>query len=514
MSTVWRGAVSVSQRLTGRGVPLALVLVGAVVVLGVGKLLRSLGQTFTSSGDVAFIELGVRRAVELDQQLGVYSRFGWHHPGPALLYALAPAYWLSGSSSRALFIGAWLVNGVCLLLTLVLVRARAGELAARLMAAVALLFLLVGGFAHMINPWNVVILAMPMLLLFVAAAASASGSAWALVALLGAGTYAVQTHLGTLWVVAFVVLAAIVGFVLTTRRKGWGGAGAWPFVVAVAVLAVMWLPPLVQEATGSPRNMNEMASFAIDPAPVTPTSHSLGDAVTVVTNRGTLIPFGKPADDDPHAAHKLALLGFCVLGVAVALGAWRRSRFVAYLALATPAGTILALLAAARVPGSLYPYLFYWAEMLPLPAVFASVWLVADVVRTRAERAVEIAALVLLVAAVAASVVVVARGAPTSFGDDPNARVIARRIEQEVGSKDAVFRISSGTVDGGAVFLTLVKDGYHFRVDPEVIQMYTGNTQKPVDGPAFVLRPPNLPLKPEQGKIVTRSGPVVLWRTS
>jgi hypothetical protein len=44
--------------------------------------------------------------------------------------------------------------------------------------------------------------------------------------------------------------------------------------------------------------------------------------------------------------------------------------------------------------------------------------------------------------------------------------------------------------------------------------MYTGNTQKPVDGPAFVLRPPNLPLKPEQGKIVTRSGPVVLWRTS
>ena len=153
-----------SQRLTGRGVPLALVLVGAVVVLGVGKLLRSLGQTFTSSGDVAFIELGVRRAVELDQQLGVYSRFGWHHPGPALLYALAPAYWLSGSSSRALFVGAWLVNGVCLLLTLVLVRARAGELAARLMAAVALLFLLVGGFAHMINPWNVVILAITIFL--------------------------------------------------------------------------------------------------------------------------------------------------------------------------------------------------------------------------------------------------------------------------------------------------------------------------------------------------------------
>src|SRR5947207_6651971 len=130
---------------------LAAICVGLVVVVGVVKLGRSFGQQLTSVGDVAFIELGVRQAVHGRASLGVYSRFGWHHPGPALLYVLAPWYWLSRDNSRSLFLGAWLINVASALGSVWVVRVRAGETAARVMAGVVLAFLIMAGFGQVID---------------------------------------------------------------------------------------------------------------------------------------------------------------------------------------------------------------------------------------------------------------------------------------------------------------------------------------------------------------------------
>src|SRR5262249_36300232 len=80
-------------------VSIALASVGAVVVFGAVVLASQLGRPYTSSGDTAFIELGVRQAIRHGNAIGVYSRYGWHHPGPALFYLLAPLYALSGESS-------------------------------------------------------------------------------------------------------------------------------------------------------------------------------------------------------------------------------------------------------------------------------------------------------------------------------------------------------------------------------------------------------------------------------
>ncbi len=40
--------------------------------------------------DIAMIELYTRHAMEGNQFVGMYSRFGWNHPGPAYFYMLAP----------------------------------------------------------------------------------------------------------------------------------------------------------------------------------------------------------------------------------------------------------------------------------------------------------------------------------------------------------------------------------------------------------------------------------------
>ena len=49
------------------------------------------------------------------QAVGAYSRFGWHHPGPALFYLLAPFYLLGGSTEVALSAGAISINLISLL---------------------------------------------------------------------------------------------------------------------------------------------------------------------------------------------------------------------------------------------------------------------------------------------------------------------------------------------------------------------------------------------------------------
>src|SRR6476469_5468268 len=63
----------------------------AAVVLAplVAYLVWALVTTIHSGGDVALTEISVRDVGGAHTPLfGVYSRYGWHHPGPLLFYAL------------------------------------------------------------------------------------------------------------------------------------------------------------------------------------------------------------------------------------------------------------------------------------------------------------------------------------------------------------------------------------------------------------------------------------------
>src|SRR4051794_25498581 len=83
--------------------PVSLLVVAIPLVVGTVRLAATLPRPFTAGGDVAFIELTIRDALHGRVSLGPYSRFAWHHLGPAVFYLYAPLYALSGHSSRALF---------------------------------------------------------------------------------------------------------------------------------------------------------------------------------------------------------------------------------------------------------------------------------------------------------------------------------------------------------------------------------------------------------------------------
>src|SRR5690348_18094210 len=68
---------------------LAVGTVTAFLLAEAGRIVAQ-GQHVVMYGDQALLELGTRRAIHLDQLVGPYSRSGFHHPGPAVFYLLAP----------------------------------------------------------------------------------------------------------------------------------------------------------------------------------------------------------------------------------------------------------------------------------------------------------------------------------------------------------------------------------------------------------------------------------------
>ncbi len=192
---------------------IALLAVGFVVALGCVRLLASLGRPYTSGGDVGYLELNVRDALHFRTALGVYSRFGWYHPGPALLYAYAPLYGLTGEKARSLFLSAWLISSVSALGSVWILRRRVSETAARVGACWLLVYFCAQQFADLHNPWNPEVLALPLVLLMVAAAGATDGSPWCLAGAFVVGSYLVQADIGTLPVTAvFLVLGTIAFF--------------------------------------------------------------------------------------------------------------------------------------------------------------------------------------------------------------------------------------------------------------------------------------------------------------
>ena len=96
-------AVPFGRRRTDRLQVAALVVLG--VALAVGAV-RSMQAGWIPVGDEALIEMRVRDVPGHMPLLGVYSRFGWSHPGPLQFLLLAVPYRLLGQSSAALLVGA------------------------------------------------------------------------------------------------------------------------------------------------------------------------------------------------------------------------------------------------------------------------------------------------------------------------------------------------------------------------------------------------------------------------
>lgn len=357
-------------------------LLGAALLVGLGKVLSGLGHPFYNWGDQAIIELQVRKATHLAALVGPYDRFGWHHLGPAYFYALAPLYVLLGHSSRSLSASDLLINGASACAALLVVARRQSWRSAAWFGALIGVYLLAIGAPLLIYPWNPLVLALPMLLCFTLSAEAWTGSlpclAWAILV----GTFLVQAEISTLPMVAFTLIVGTAGLAWGRSRPGSSGTTISPLarelvrpgtVIALLLAALLWTAPIYQQLSGHPGNLSLIWGFFTSQHPDLAT-HSLRASVGSLSNALTLRHLGQITPAANPSWLRAAALIFDVADaiVVLAVGLRSRNRLVCGLAVLSLGGTAVAVISIVRILGPIEVYLVAWMAATAFPAWLAT----------------------------------------------------------------------------------------------------------------------------------------------
>ncbi|CAN5620006.1 hypothetical protein BH20ACT2_BH20ACT2_08760 [soil metagenome] len=333
-----------------------LVACAPLVVLAAVNLV-AVSELHPMGGDFALLELGARRALEGEALLGPYSRFGWHHLGPAMFYWLAPFYALSGSRPGGMALAAVVLNLLWVATIVGVLGGLRGRAAAWVTAAVVVVLIGGLGLLPVHSPWNPHLVILPVLALGVLGAVLASGHRWALPLVVVTASFVAQTHVAAVPVALALLVTSLVIGVARHRRP----AKAWsaPLMAATLVAAVLWTPVLYQEVTASEGNISDVTSYFLDGGngDTEPAGWSgVRDPLAVSL---TPLAYGDPLSGGPHPAQPvLAALLVPALVAALVIGLRRRYQIetaLAALALAGVGASVLASLAVQEVP---YLYLF------------------------------------------------------------------------------------------------------------------------------------------------------------
>ncbi len=216
--------------------------------------------------DMAQTELRIRDVwsahpplIGLPGRIGTIARQG-SHPGPISFWLLSPFYRLFGATAWAMDAAAVCLNVVVIGATLWLARRRGGVLLLLGFAACLSWLLSYYGSTVLTLAWNPY---MPVLwwLLFVLAVWSVLCDDWVLLPVVVlAGTFCAQTHISYVALVGGLGVLAGAWMAVTawrgraepgvSRRFWFWGLGS------IALAVVLWLPPVIQQLTGSPANFS------------------------------------------------------------------------------------------------------------------------------------------------------------------------------------------------------------------------------------------------------------------
>ena len=215
-------------------------------------------------GDAAANALQIRQAKTGQELYGNYSRWGFHHPGPAFFYAYAAGELLLfdllkvvPAPANAHGVAAVLVQTLFFAWSLAIVVRRIGRpLVLPLLIGLAALHF---GTVNFFQPnsafqstWPPHVLLFPFLCLIVSAASFASGSNRDCIPMVLAGCMLAHGHVAQPLFVVSLTLLAFGGFLLVQRRLGVSLGGAIRKLAtrqwAAAVVIVVFLVPLVLDA--------------------------------------------------------------------------------------------------------------------------------------------------------------------------------------------------------------------------------------------------------------------------
>lgn len=391
---------------------LVAVVLAPLVTLAV-RLLTAFGGAYHASSDNALNELRIRDLGHHLVLLGPYSRTGWSHPGPTFSYVAWLPYRVFGSTSTALLVAALLINGAAMAGMVLLARRRGGiELALTVALGLAVLVLTFPS-TFLSDPWNPYVTVMPFGAFVLAVWVTTAGDGWALPLAGAVGTYCVQTHIG--YALPVVTLVAVAAFRLWRLRPSGTPYRGRPFLIAVGVLALLWLPALVEQLTQSPGNLRQILYYFLDPSEA---AQGLDHAVRVVAAQ-----FSWHADwfrglqpVNPFSSEPAAILHrpvpVLLVPFAVAVGAaWRgRRRDLTRLGAVLALAVLVAVAALAQILGSMFEYRLRWLWVLGMLCAAYAVAVGLRVLRDHAARVARVLRALVLAGVLVLAIAGTARG--------------------------------------------------------------------------------------------------------
>jgi hypothetical protein len=478
---------------------------GLVAALPVAPyLLTLLGAgvpRFGLFGDVALLEQATRHAWTGGALLGPYSRFHWHHPGPLFFFLVAPFQRAFAPSSTGLYVGTCFVcaaSAAALVASTRLLTQRAHAVAALL--AVLAWFAAFGNVSA--NPWNPLVVTLPLMTFLVGAAMLAQGKAAAAPIAAVFGSLAAQTHIATVSTVVVCSLGALVAFSVHARRRRDPGAGPWlerrarrQLLAAAALALVVWAPPIFEQVTaeGDGNLTLVTAFFRHPPSPRRPWGDALGDWATATSwlpdrvarrslgqeaylpmvTRWDAMPARMTATTWAFACARLVLMA-----IAAVVAVRRRDHASVALVAMGALADVVACSSLRAIVGTSFYYLVFWTTAgstigwLGVLSAAACAARDAAIARprlsTHTPRAVVLAGLVACVATSALQTAWLSRspGAPMSY---PLARDALREVHADLRAELGDDRTAVVHVDGAwdvaqAMVLELEKDGLDVRV--------------------------------------------------
>ncbi|UDY37954.1 hypothetical protein [Dermatobacter hominis] len=228
-----------------------LVAVVGTVVAFVATAVVVLRTRWAAIGDVAMMEMLARDVPGHLPLVGVYSRFGWSHPGPLQL-------WWSAGFLRTFGPNGLMVGALAWHLAAVLAAWWMARRIARvagwcvLISMLAVLAAVTAQVGH--SPWNPYVSLVGAGTVIVAAWATAERQPWAPTVLVVVGSMLVQAHAATAPLVAFVAVAGLGLAVSTSRQDGGPPVPRRSLDVAVAVGLLLWIGPVLDQVLSDSPN--------------------------------------------------------------------------------------------------------------------------------------------------------------------------------------------------------------------------------------------------------------------
>jgi hypothetical protein len=355
-------------------------LLVATAAVPVAWSVRRLAGGVTLIGDLAVFDLRVRDVGTAHTPLvGLYSRFGWSHPGPVAFYCAAPFRVLLGPTvGLTAFAAAWNVASVALVAALA--RRRGGPVVVMAALAVQLAtWVSVGGESTTLawTPLLALSLVVPTLL---ASWGTACGDRTAALVAAVLTVVVVQVHVGY----AAVTVAPLIAGVLLGRRRGLDLGFARRAALIVALLST---PVALDALRNPPGNAASIVRFLVEaPYP----RQGLRFALGALAHEVRPVPewvLGPARAVDPFGAARTGpawlLAGVVLLGGLAAAVSGRRGRSARALLTVTGVAAVAGTMALAQVRGRAYSYLVLWRAPLVVALVVACAAVIAAVAGPR-----------------------------------------------------------------------------------------------------------------------------------